>query len=168
MKPTLALALAALAVASLAQVRGRGQDLSRQDRRFLQKAIQGGRAEVEMGRVAVQRGRSAQVRSLGARIVADHAQVNRELAEVVSRLRVMLPNHIGGEAAAGIRSLRSLNARRFDSTYIQMMVEDHRVDIAEFEAEVNQGSNGALREFARRTLPTLREHLRVARKLART
>jgi putative membrane protein len=42
------------------------------------------------------------------------------------------------------------------------MVADHKKDIAEFEKEASSGKDPEIKAFAAKTLPTLREHLKLA------
>jgi putative membrane protein len=45
------------------------------------------------------------------------------------------------------------------------MVRDHEKAIRLFESEAKHGQNRDLREFASKMIPTLREHLKIAREL---
>jgi putative membrane protein len=46
------------------------------------------------------------------------------------------------------------------------MVKDHARDVSEFERAVNQAANADIKQFASEALPTLREHLNLAREIA--
>jgi putative membrane protein len=48
------------------------------------------------------------------------------------------------------------------------MVKDHRTDVAEFAHEAKMGKDPAVKSFAESTLPTLRDHLKEAEKIAPT
>jgi putative membrane protein len=52
--------------------------------RFVQKALMGGRMEVEMGQLARQKGQSPDVKSLGATLVRDHTAANQRLEQIAS------------------------------------------------------------------------------------
>jgi putative membrane protein len=45
------------------------------------------------------------------------------------------------------------------------MIRDHTADIGEFEREVSLGSDATVRAFAAKTLPVLREHLKMAQSI---
>jgi putative membrane protein len=45
------------------------------------------------------------------------------------------------------------------------MVADHEEAVAIFETEVEKGSNPDLKAFAKKTLPTLKHHLQMAKAL---
>jgi putative membrane protein len=48
------------------------------------------------------------------------------------------------------------------------MVKDHQMDVAGFQKEANSGANYDLKNWAGSTLPTLQEHLRIARDTERS
>ncbi len=45
------------------------------------------------------------------------------------------------------------------------MVKDHDKDVALFEKQAKSGRDAALRAFAEKTLPTLREHQKMAKQM---
>ncbi|HEY4292867.1 DUF4142 domain-containing protein [Luteibacter sp.] len=53
----------------------------------------------------------------------------------------------------------------FDKAYAKKMVADHHKDIALFTKESTSGKDPDLKAFAKKTLPTLKEHLEMAKKL---
>ena len=53
----------------------------------------------------------------------------------------------------------------FDREYTRMMVSDHTKDVSEFEKQSTRGTDADLKAFASKTLPTLQEHLQMARAL---
>ncbi|HEX3742945.1 MAG TPA: DUF4142 domain-containing protein [Bryobacteraceae bacterium] len=137
--------------------------LRRPDNDFLIKAAQGGTAEVEMGRVAVQHASNAAVKQFGQRMVDDHSKANDELKAVASRKGFTPPAGVDAKQQATMDRLSSLNGAAFDRAYMQDMVKDHEEDIAEFQREANSGNDPDLKAFAAKTLPTLQEHLKMAR-----
>jgi putative membrane protein len=63
----------------------------------------------------------------------------------------------------------TLNADRglaFDRNYVNGQVESQKGNAALFEQEIQSGSDPDLKEFARRTLPKIVDHLERAEKLA--
>ena len=45
---------------------------------------------------------------------------------------------------------------------MEEMVKDHKKDIAAFEKQAEHGQNAQVKEWATKTLPTLKEHLNLA------
>lgn len=155
-----------LAAAGVAQV-NRDRP-SRRDAQFLREAAQGGVAEVRMGRLAMRMGRNNSVRQFGRRMVEDHSAANQELIDIATTEGVRVPRTPGPQHMAMMSRLQRLSGPAFDRAYMAEMVRDHRKDVAAFANEARNGSGRDVREFARRTLPTLREHLRMAVEIARS
>jgi len=59
--------------------------------------------------------------------------------------------------------MSALSGAEFDRKYMEAMVKDHEKDVAAFERESTSGSDADLKAWAAKTLPTLREHLQMAR-----
>ncbi len=133
------------------------------DRQFMMEAAQGGMAEVELGQLATQRAGTDAVRGFGQRMMVDHARANNELRRIAEREGVQLPASIDARDQATKDRLSTLSGPAFDRAYMRDMVTNHEHDIAQFEQETRQGHDPAMVAWAQQTLPTLREHLRLAR-----
>jgi putative membrane protein len=139
----------------------RASDLSVTDQQFVQKAMAGGRKEVELGRLAQQHASSDAVKQLGQRIADDHERANRELESMLSGSDVARTSATS-ENDNDRSKLEKMSGAAFDRAYVQQMIDDHQTDITEFERAA-QSSNQTVRAFAEKTIPTLRQHLQQAR-----
>ena len=128
----------------------------------MQKAAQGGMAEVELGQLAQQNGQSQDVKDFGKKMVDDHGKANDELKAVASQQGVSLPTTLNAKDQALKDRLSKLNGAEFDKAYMKAMVKDHKQDVAEFKKEASSGNNQAVKDFAGKTLPTLESHLQMA------
>ncbi len=63
--------------------------------------------------------------------------------------------------------LSTLSGAAFDKAYMSHMVEDHEKDVKEFDKASTSAEDSDLRSWAAKTLPTLQEHLRIAKEIAR-
>jgi putative membrane protein len=129
---------------------------------FARKAAAGGMAEVELGRLATQKASSDKVKQFGQRMVDDHSKANDELKQVASTAGIELPSEIDSKSKATIEKLSRLSGAEFDKAYMADMVRDHEHDVAEF-ARAAKHADSPVGSFAGKTLPTLREHLKMAR-----
>ena len=75
-----------------------------------------------------------------------------------------MPSTLDAEHRSALDHLKGLSGDQFDAAFKKHMVEDHKKDIAMFEKESKSGQT-AVDQFASRTLPTLREHLKMAEEL---
>jgi putative membrane protein len=139
-----------------------GSMSSSSDRTFMQKAAQGGMAEVELGKLAQENAQSQDVKDFGQRMVEDHSKAGDQLKQVASQQGVTLPTDLSAKDNATKQRLSQLHGDAFDKAYMRDMVSDHREDIAEFKHESSSGHDSQVREWATQTLPTLEDHLKMA------
>ncbi len=139
--------------------------LSPTDRTFMQKAGEGGVAEVQLGQLAEQKASSQAVKDFGQRMVADHTQADDKLKGVATSKGVTLPTALNGKDKALYDRLSGLSGTAFDRDYMRAMVSDHKADIAEFQRESNAGRDSDVKSFASSTLPTLEDHLSAAKQV---
>jgi len=86
-----------------------GQQLSSDDKQFLENAAKGGMHEVHMGKMGVAHGSSAAVKKYAQRLVDDHKKANDELMALAKRKGVTLPSDSSeaGHSAAAAHSQSS-------------------------------------------------------------
>jgi putative membrane protein len=135
------------------------------DKHFVKMAASAGQAEVKLGELAQERGKSLAVREFGKKIVLDHVKANNELILLCRRKGLEVPKEMVEKHRAAVEKLSKLKGAEFDAAYGRQMVEDHMEAIKLFEGEANHGKDAALKAFAAKALPALREHLKMARQL---
>jgi putative membrane protein len=133
------------------------------DRKFMMEAAQGGMTEVKLGQLAERRASSNSVKQFGQRMVRDHSKANAQLKQLAARRGVSVPQDIGAEHKAVYARLSRLSGPAFDRAYMQDMVEDHVKDVSEFREQSKDAHDANVKAWAAKTLPTLQEHLRMAR-----
>jgi len=133
---------------------------------FVEKAARGGLAEVELGQLAVQKASSQEVKQFAQHMVDDHSKANEQLKQVAAQEHIDLPQQPNANDKATKARLAKLSGERFDKAYMNDMVKDHQKDVAEFERESKTSKDPAVKSFAEQTLPTLRDHLKEAQKIA--
>jgi putative membrane protein len=136
------------------------------DRRFMADAAAGGLAEVELGRLATDKGTRSEVKDFGKMMVDDHSKANEELKSLAEKEKVTLPAALKPADKALEARLRKLSGAAFDDAYMRAMVNDHVKDVAAFERESKSGGDADLKEWAGKTLPTLKHHLEKAKEAA--
>ena len=131
-------------------------NLSASDKRFVKKAYRGGMEEVANAKVAKDKAKGEATKDVADRMIADHTKANDELQAVAQEEHLDLSN-IHPQPM-------SISGSNFDKEYLTMLRKDHKKDIAMFEKEANDVKPGEDRDvpaFAKKTLPTLREHLQM-------
>ena len=140
--------------------------LSAADHRFVNEAAQGGLAEAELGQLAVQKASSDDVKKFGQRMVDDHSKANHKLKELAASKGINLPQVPNAKQEATKDRLSKLSGDQFDKAYMRDMLQDHKKDVAAFQAESTSGRDTDVKNFAAQTLPTLQDHLKEAGNIA--
>ena len=135
------------------------------DNGFVQKAAEGGAAEVQMAQLAQSKASSQAVKDLANKLVADHTKANDNLKPLATKDNITWPTGLSAKDQAEYNKLQALSGAEFDREYAKMMLSDHRKDVSEFEKQSTRGGDADLKAFATKTLPTLKEHLQMAESL---
>ena len=99
-------------------------------------------------------------------MVDDHSKANEELKQLASSKNVNLPNEVSAKDKMTKERLSKLSGESFDRAYMQDMVKDHKKDVADFSRESNSAKDPDVKQFASKTLPTLKDHLKEAEGIA--
>lgn len=134
------------------------------DAAFVLRAADHDARRVEAARLAGTRALDAQVKAFAGRMVIDHTRTSAELT-TFARARSILLKSDPGVAQLVANAFAGMAGARFDVAYMSLAVKDHEATVALFEGETRTGEDAELKAWATRTLPTLREHLRLAREL---
>jgi putative membrane protein len=137
-------------------------DLSAADKRFIEDAAKGGMAEVQAGQLAAQKAQSPQVRSFAQMMVDDHTKANAELMQLASARNMTPPAELDRSHRSAMEKLQKQSGAEFDREYMKQQVADHKKTVALFEKQAKSGQDPQLKAWAEKTLPTLREHLKMA------
>lgn len=151
------------ASATTTQSMGGVSDMTPDDKEFVSEAGMGGLAEVLMANLALQKASSADAKAFAQRMSTDHSKANNELAQFATTKGLALPTELAGEHKDALDHLNSLSGAEFDKAYMDHMVSDHEKDVAAFEKAAISATDTDLKAWAGRTLPTLKEHLQMAK-----
>ena len=131
---------------------------------FLNDVIRGDNGEIRLGALAETHGGSRAVRDYGRTLNRDHTFAKRQVVPVARSFNVPISGNITPEAREAYDHLLRLRGREFDREFVQHMVDDHQKDIAKFEDQARTGDRRTA-SLARRQLPVLRKHLRIAQSI---
>lgn len=139
---------------------GDAQDASE---RFVKKVSMSSLFEIEAAEVALERSQNPEVRQIAEKMIRDHKASSDKLKALLvqEKLRFRVSMTLDEEHAEKIRELKEAKSDEFDKTYLAMQEDGHEATIAEFERFLKaKDTHPALRAFAEKTLPTIKEHHR--------
>jgi putative membrane protein len=143
--------------------KGASSSVPASDKAFVKEALAGGLAEVELGKLAGEKSSNAEVKKFGERMVQDHSKAGDELKALAMMKQIAVPSDLNAKDKALRDRLSRLSGAAFDRAYMQAMVSDHVNDVRAFKQEANAGKDADVKAFAAKTLPTLEDHLTMAR-----
>jgi putative membrane protein len=163
MKITTVLLIAALSTASAAAFSA--DAISAAD--FTKKAGASGAAEVEMGKLGAAKATNAEVKAFAQKMVADHTKANKELMAAAKAKGLEVPTDPGLMHKGMKEKFERQSADDdFNEDFMEQMVRDHKDAVELFQTAANDTTlDPDLRALAKKTLPTLEQHLADATKL---
>jgi len=137
--------------------------LGQADRQFVTQAAMAGMAEVRAGELASQKASSPQVREFAQRMVDQQTRANAQLMQIAGAKGVAVPDELDRAHRQTIERMEKMTGAEFDRAYMKAQVSDHEKAVSLYERQAKSGRDEDLKSFAQAQLPTLREHLKMAR-----
>ena len=124
--------------------------------------------EIESSKLAEQKG-NAQEKSFAQQMITDHTKTSGELKALVGdgKVQATLPTALDSSHQSKLDKLKTASGKDFSSDYNSYQVSAHEDAISLFDRYAKGGDNAALKDWADKTLPTLRHHLDMAKELGR-
>jgi putative membrane protein len=135
------------------------------DLSFLREAAGGNLLEVTLGRIASTKASNAAVKDFGQRMVSDHSSLQQQLTSLTSSNGVSVTATMTPEQQQDVSRLQRLSGTAFDTAYMRLMIQDHQMDVANFEEQGRSADSPRVRDLANKALPTLRTHLSLAQQV---
>jgi len=126
---------------------------------FLKKVTNSGMAEIQLAKLAQQKATIDAVKSFAAMLERDHTAVNQQVKSFADQRNVALPATISDDKQKMYNDMDKMTGKAFDKDYISMMIKAHGDGISLFEDTRSNASDIDVKNFADKTLPTLKMHL---------
>jgi putative membrane protein len=133
------------------------------DKHFMKKASAAGLAEVNLSNLAVRRASDPAVREFAQRMIDNHMRLNQELLNLANKQQLTAARTMDDKHSKLLDKLAKLEGAEFDREYMDAIVKDHEEAVKLFEKESKEGQDETLKSMAGKLLPTLKEHLKIAR-----
>ena len=143
-------------------------DLSVKDKIFVQKAAQGGVAEVQMAQLAQQKADSSDVKQFAQTMIDEHTPNNEQLAKLATAKGIDPPTDPNAMQQKMLAHLQGLSGAKFDKAYVKGQVRAHTAMLKLFEAESKSTKDPDLKSFADQTVTAIQHHLSMAQGLEKS
>jgi putative membrane protein len=128
---------------------------------FVKSAALGGMTEIELAKIAHAKSQDARVQSFAARLLKDHDALHQELTAIAKRKHLDIPTSLDYEDEQLVSQVAEKSGAAFDAAYSQHMITEYQRAIALFQSAAKM-PDPELAAFAKKTLPTLEDHQRLA------
>lgn len=128
------------------------------DKDFVEKAAQGGMAEVKLSKLAMDRAQSMDVKHFARKMVEDHSKANTELKQIAEKKDLTVPTKLDDKHQDAYDKLAKMRGADFDKEYMKVMNDDHDDTIKLLKNEMENGQDPELKSFASKTLPVVQKH----------
>lgn len=135
------------------------------DTEFAVAAADGGMFEVQLGELAEKNAVSKDVKDFGSMMVKDHSKANDELKTLAAQKNITLPATLSEDKQKKYNDIAAKKGKDFDKAYVSLMVDDHKMDIKEFEEASKDAKDAEVKSWAAGKLPTLNHHLETVQNL---
>src|SRR5439155_23991349 len=105
------------------------------------------------------------VRKFAQTMVDDHSKMRDKLLAQAKSMKIAVVQGLEENHRKELLRLTRLSGVDFDRTYIAGQVTDHEKALSLYETWSKKAKDSELRELATKAIPTVKEHLRMARDL---
>jgi len=134
------------------------------DTTFVRMAFLGNRKEILLGELGTKHATTTDVKGFARKMVKDHTKALEDLTKAAEGAKIDLPEKKVKVAEAA--RLEKLTGKEFDAAFMRLMVADHEKSLALHERGSKDLKNDGLRKYAENSVPVVREHLKMARRIS--
>jgi len=147
---------------------GSDSKVSSEDKKFLETAMEGDMAEIQLGQLALQKASSDQVKQFAQHMIDDHTKLSEQMKPIAQQLGVEAPASLSSKHLAVQAKLQGLSGAEFDREYIKDMVADHSEDDQAFVRETTSAKDPTLKNAVSQAEPIIAGHLKMAQDLEKS
>jgi putative membrane protein len=134
------------------------------DDEFVKNALEAGKMEIALAKVGLQQTHNPLVKRFAQTLVDYHSKVNKELL-ALKRDHGQKEDAMSAPDHPQSQDMTKLRGAEFDRAFLVQVIKDHDEIVILFDKEASTGKDKAVKTFAQKTIPMLKEHLKTARVL---
>jgi len=127
---------------------------------FVSTAAAAGTFEIDSSKLALDKATSKEVKKFARQMIKDHTKAARQLTNIVKKEGDAPPaDALAPKDAEAMKQLEAASGADFDKAYVGIQEKAHMEAVALFKNYSANPDDKRLGRFAKKTLPTLEEHL---------
>ncbi len=128
---------------------------------FVKSAALGGMTEIELAKLVRSKSQDAGIRDFAARLLKDQQAIHAELAAIARHKRLDVPASLDYEDEQLVMQAAEKAGPEFDAWYVRQMIDEYQQALGLYRAAAKM-DDAEFSAFAKKTLPTLDEHQKMA------
>jgi putative membrane protein len=123
--------------------------------------------EIQAAKIAARSSSNADVKAFAAHMIQDHSRSAAKLQALLGKgdIHATAPPDLDERRKVLLDNLNAAKPEDFDKTYVDQQVAAHQEAVTLFKGYADHGDNNALKAFAASVLPTIQNHLAMAKDL---
>jgi putative membrane protein len=135
------------------------------DAEFVKMAASSGMHEVEISKLATTKARNDEVKKFAQKLVEDHTKANEGLKEAAKAANLPVPEKMLADHQKAVDRFKEYKGTNFDADFVKHAVTSHEKSVVLFGRAAKEAKNERIKAFAEKTLPVIKEHLEMAKKI---
>ncbi len=137
--------------------------LSNQDRGFIKDVAVGNNFEILISKLADTHASSQWTKDYAKEMIQEHTGVQNELVDVIQQKGIDVKGDLPKDLQSKYDWLAKKNGADFDSAFRTVQIKAHEMTSSKFKAQIKNGHDEDVREFAVKTLPGVIMHWKMAK-----
>ncbi|MFL5493515.1 MAG: DUF4142 domain-containing protein, partial [Gemmatimonadales bacterium] len=135
------------------------------DRQFIQEVAADNTLEIRLGQMAQRQASGSDVKRLADRMVSDFTRWQDRWTSMASRNGLPVQPGMGNLHRQKLERLQKASKGQFDRVYVRTVIENLQSIVPYFENEGRSARSSQVRNLVQDELPTLRQHLEMAKRI---
>lgn len=132
---------------------------------FLISSHMNSQLQIALGEVAERQALSPEVKEFSKTIIAENAQIRNNIEELASAAEIDLAPALTPEYLALIDSIQSYEGAKFDSAFVNIVIEEHEDDIERLNELARKTDNPIIRQEVTENVDLLQTQLTEAEEI---
>jgi putative membrane protein len=121
--------------------------------------------QIRLAQLAQRKGRDEAVKRFAEQIEAEHSEMQKQWSNMASKDIKKFKSGMGSEHRENLERLEKVSDRAFDREYMTLMIQTHNGYLNYWRKEGRAAKSAAVRQLVDRGLPTLEEHMDMAKRI---
>jgi putative membrane protein len=131
--------------------------------KFIQKVADSNQFEIKSSQIALDKSKNDEIRRFAQRMIDDHTKIGDEFKAVLQQANLPQPSdNLNQQDRMVLAKLQNEKEPAFDRTYVASQRRGHQQAVQLLRNYSRSGGNKALKQLAAKTLPIIKEHLKMA------